>query len=110
MTDLPSLRSPLSFSQGRIPKNPHRDLLAAEEDWWKSEGVAISNDIDRGGTPWLRMFDRDGKRVDEILYPREYQTTLTRRYPSAVVYRHLQLTAEIQSWRCVITISLPRLC
>jgi len=44
----------------------------------KSEGVAISHAIDRAGTPWLRMFDRLGKRVDEILYPREYQTILRR--------------------------------
>src|SRR6266404_5945353 len=112
MTDLPSLRSPLSFLQGRIPKNPHRDLLSAEEDWWKSEGVAISNDIDRGGTPWLRMFDRDGKRVDEILYPREYQTMLKRGYRSGVVWRALEEKSLIPTYLLMYTISFhdPGIC
>src|SRR6202795_474166 len=90
MSDLPLLRSPLSFLRSRFPEIPHHDLLAAEEEWWKGEGVAISGDIDRGGTPWLRMFDRAGKRVDEILYPREYQTMLRRGYRSGVVWRALE--------------------
>jgi hypothetical protein len=72
MTGLNALRSPLSFLQSRLQELPHRDLLGAEEAWWKSEGVAISDAIDRAGTPWLRMFDRLGKRVDKILYPRKY--------------------------------------
>ena len=76
MSELSLLRSPLSFLQSRIPDIAHREWLATEEEWWKGEGVAISGDVDRAGTPWLRMFDRDGKRVDEILYPREYQTML----------------------------------
>src|SRR5258708_18109774 len=89
MTDLNLLRSPLSFLQSRLKDLPHRDLLAAEETWWKSEGLAISDAIDRAGTPWLRMFDRLGKRVDEILYPREYQTILRRGYPAGEVWRAL---------------------
>src|SRR6266481_1439900 len=112
MADLHLLRSPLDFLQGRIPKNPHRDLLAAEEDWWKSEGVAISNDIDRGGTPWLRMFDRDGTRVDEILYPREYQTMLKRGYRSGVVWRALEEKSLIPTFLLMYTISFhdPGVC
>jgi hypothetical protein len=74
MSDFSWLRSPLSFLQARLLDLTHIDLLVAEEAWWRGEGVAISGDIDRAGTPWLRMFDRDGQRVDEILYPREYQT------------------------------------
>ena len=70
-----------AFLQSRLQEIPHRDVLDAEEAWWKNEGVAISNAIDRAGTPWLRMFDRLGKRVDEILYPREYQTILKERLP-----------------------------
>ena len=90
MSDLALLRSPLRFLQSMIPEVPHRDLLAAEEEWWKGEGGSISGDIDRGGTPWLRMFDRDGKRVDEILYPGEYQTMLRRGYRAGVVWRALE--------------------
>jgi len=58
MTEFDALRSPVSFLQSRLPNIPHRDLLEAEEGWWKGEGVAISGAIDRAGTPWLRMFDR----------------------------------------------------
>src|SRR5260370_38501947 len=76
MKDPNPLRSPVSFLQDRLQHIHHRDVLEAEEAWWKSEGVAISDAIDRAGTPWLRMFDRLGKRVDEILYPPEYQTIL----------------------------------
>src|SRR6202790_2988705 len=90
MSDLPLLCSPLSYLQSRLSEIPHRDVLAAEESWWESEGLAISDDIDRGGTPWLRMFDRDGRRVDEILYPREYQTMLRRGYRAGVVWRALE--------------------
>ena len=112
MIDFSLLRSPLSFLQGRVPENPHRDLLAAEEEWWKGEGVAISNDIDRGGTPWLRMFDRDGKRVDEILYPREYQTMLKRGYRSGVVWRALEEKSLIPTYLLMYTISFhdPGVC
>ncbi len=74
MIDLNELRSPLSFLRSRLQEIPHYDMLGAEERWWKTEGIAISDAIDRAGTPWLRMFDRLGKRVDEILYPREWKT------------------------------------
>jgi len=58
MTDLNALRTPLIFLQSRLQDLPHRDVLDSEEAWWKNEGVAISDAIDRAGTPWLRMFDR----------------------------------------------------
>ena len=112
MSDLSLLRSPLGFLQGRIPENPHRELMATEEEWWKSEGLLISGDIDRGGTPWLRMFDRDGKRVDEILYLREYQTMLKRGYRSGVVWRALEEKSPIPTYLLVYTISFhdPGVC
>ena len=90
MSDFSLLRSPLSFLRNRIPEIPHLELLATEEEWWRGEGVGISGDIDRGGTPWMRMFDRDGKRADEIVYPREYQTILKRGYRAGVVWRALE--------------------
>jgi len=61
MTGLNALRSPLSFLQSRLQDIPHRDVLDAEEGWWKNEGVAISAAIDRAGTPWLRMFESSRK-------------------------------------------------
>jgi len=43
--------------------------LREYEAWFEAEGQQISDAADRAGTPWLRMFDRWGTRVDEILYP-----------------------------------------
>jgi len=112
MTDLNALRSPLSFLQSRLQELPHREVLAAEESWWKSEGLAISDAIDRAGTPWLRMFDRLGKRVDEILYPREYQTILRRGYRSGVVWRALEEKSLIPTYSLIYNISFhdPGIC
>ncbi len=112
MTDLNALRSPLSFLRSRLQDIPHRDLLDAEEGWWKSEGVPISDAIDRAGTPWLRMFDGLGKRVDEILYPPEYQTILRRGYRSGVVWRTLEEKSLIPAYLLIYNISFhdPGIC
>jgi alkylation response protein AidB-like acyl-CoA dehydrogenase len=112
MTGLDALRSPLTFFQSRLPDIPHRDMLEAEEGWWKTEGVAISGAIDRGGTPWLRMFDCLGKRVDEILYPREYQTILRRGYRSGVVWRALEEKSLLPAYSLIYNISFhdPGIC
>jgi alkylation response protein AidB-like acyl-CoA dehydrogenase len=112
MSDLNLLRSPLGFLLGNLQDLPHHDLLVAEEAWWKSEGVAISHAIDRAGTPWLRMFDRLGNRVDEILYPREYQTILRRGYRSGVVWRALEEKSLLPTYSLIYTISFhdPGIC
>jgi acyl-CoA dehydrogenase len=112
MSDLSLLRSPLRFLQSRIPEITNRELLTAEEEWWKGQGVAISGDIDRGGTPWLRMFNRGGKRVDEILYPREYQTMLKRGYRAGVIWRALEEKSLIPTYSLMHTISFydPGVC
>ena len=112
MTGLDALRTPLSFLQSRLQDIPHRDVLNAEEGWWKNEGVAISDAIDRAGTPWLRMFDLLGKRVDEILYPREYQVILRRGYRSGVVWRTLEEKSLIPSYLLIYNISFhdPGIC
>jgi alkylation response protein AidB-like acyl-CoA dehydrogenase len=112
MTDFDTLRSPLSFLRSRLQDVPHRDVLDAEEVWWKHEGRAISHAIDRAGTPWLRMFDRHGKRVDEILYPPEYQTMLRRGYRSGVVWRALEEKSLLPTYLLMHTISFhdPGIC
>jgi acyl-CoA dehydrogenase len=112
MTAFDALRSPLSFLQSRLPNISHREVLEAEERWWKSEGLAISDTIDRGGTPWLRMFDRQGKRADEILYPREYQTMLRRGYRAGVVWRALEEKSLIPTYQLMYDISFhdPGIC
>ena len=112
MTDLDALRSPLSFLQSRLTAIQHLDVLEAEQQWWKAEGVPISDAIDRAGTPWVRMFDRFGKRVDEILYPPEYQTILRKGYRSGVVWRALEEKSLIPTYSLMHTISFydPGVC
>jgi len=87
-------------------------MLEAEQQWWKQNGVAISETIDRAGTPWVRMFDRHGKRVDEILYPREYLTILKRGYRSGVVWRALEEKSLLSTYLLIYTISFydPGVC
>jgi alkylation response protein AidB-like acyl-CoA dehydrogenase len=112
MSDLDELCSPVSFLQSRLSEIQHLDVLEAEQAWWKAEGVAISDAIDRAGTPWVRMFDRSGKRVDEILYPREYQTMLRKGYRSGVVWRALEEKSLIPTYELMHTISFfdPGVC
>ncbi|HET8923044.1 MAG TPA: acyl-CoA dehydrogenase family protein [Candidatus Acidoferrum sp.] len=112
MTLFDTIRSPLSFLQSRLPAVQHLDVLKAEEQWWKAEGIAISGAIDRAGTPWLRMFDRTGRRVDEILYPPEYQTILRRGYRSGVVWRALEEQSLLPTYLLIHTISFfdPGVC
>ncbi|MGH9713404.1 MAG: acyl-CoA dehydrogenase family protein [Candidatus Acidiferrales bacterium] len=112
MTVLDPLRFPFSFLQSRLPSIPHRELLEAEQQWWKSEGVSISDAIDRAGTPWVRMFDRNGTRIDEILYAPEYQTILKKGYRSGVVWRALEEKSLIPTYSLMYTISFydPGIC
>jgi alkylation response protein AidB-like acyl-CoA dehydrogenase len=112
MTLLDTLPSPLSFLQSRLPALPHADMLAAEQHWWKNEGVPISETVDRAGTPWVRMFDRYGKRVDEILYPHEYLTILKKGYRSGVVWRALEEKSLVGTYLLMYTISFydPGVC
>jgi acyl-CoA dehydrogenase len=112
VANLNALRSPLSFLQSTLQEIPHHDVLDAEQAWWKNKGIAISDAIDRAGTPWLRMFDRLGNRLDEILYPREYQTILRRGYRSGVVWRALEEKSLISTYLLTYTISFhdPGVC
>ena len=112
MAILDPLRSPLGFLQGRLAEIPHHALLEAEQHWWQSVGVPISNNIDRAGTPWVRMFDRFGKRVDEVLYPPEYQTILRKGYRAGTVWRALEEKSLVSTYQLMYTISFydPGVC
>lgn len=83
---LESLRLPLTFlgsslSEGQL--SSVRDY----QSWWLSEGTQISEAVDRAGTPHLRMFDRFGKRVDQILFPPDYWKMLRKGYETGVIWR-----------------------
>ena len=70
-------------------------LIAPEEQdhyttytrWWQEEGQYTGTDVDRAGTPWLRMFDIQGRRVDEILLPHAYWHMLRKGYTSGIIER-----------------------
>ena len=82
-----TLHSPLAFLREVCGEIPHGEELRAYESWWESEGRAISDAVDRAGTPWLRMFDAVGARVDEILYGPDYWRMLREGYRAGVVWR-----------------------
>ncbi len=81
------LRSPLDFLEHVLGDLPHQEALRAYQTLWESEGKVISGATDRAGTPWVRMFDRFGKRVDEILFPPEHWAMLKKGYECGVVWR-----------------------
>ncbi len=88
--DLQHLPSPVDFLAARLGGVPHEPELRAYESWWGSRGRRISEDVDRGGTPALRMFDVFGRRRDEILYPREHAELLRKGYAAGAVWRAVE--------------------
>jgi alkylation response protein AidB-like acyl-CoA dehydrogenase len=88
----------VTFLQQMLGQIPHEQELRAYESWWEAEGKAISNAIDRAGTPWLRMFDQLGKRVDEILFPPEYWKMLKRGYQAGVIWRAFEENSLLPSY------------
>lgn len=76
---------PLSFLGSMLGDIPDAPALDAYESWWETKGRAISETVDRAGTPWLRMFDREGMRVDEICFPPDYWTMLRKGYSEGVI-------------------------
>ena len=84
------LRSPSAFLRHLIGSTEYDSVLQESEAWWKQEGQAISDAVDRARTPWIRMFDSAGKRVDEILYPPDYWRMLQQGYHAGVLWRAFQ--------------------
>jgi alkylation response protein AidB-like acyl-CoA dehydrogenase len=81
------LASPTQFLQEMIGPTAYDAVLREYEQWWEHEGRSISDSIDRAGTPWVRMFDSIGKRMDEILYPPDYWRMLKHGYKAGVLWR-----------------------
>jgi len=93
------------------------------EAWFEREGQGISDAVDRVGTPWLRMFDRLGERVDELLYPPEYWRMLKQGYRAGVLWRTVEENSLLPSYlllyatsfydpglACPYTVSLSTVC
>lgn len=92
------LQSPVDFLKAMLGEVPNPDVLAEYQTWWENDGTAISSAVDHGGTPWLRMFDRFGTRVDEILFPPEYWKMLRRGYQAGVVWRAFEEKSLIPAY------------
>jgi len=82
-----SIGSPLAAVREALGSFPADAACAAYERFLEEEGRAISAAVDRAGTPWLRQFDLEGRRSDEILYPPEYRRLLASGYEAGVVWR-----------------------
>lgn len=91
------LRSPLHFLQ-QAGISADQDWLRGYVAWFECEGQEISDAVDRAGTPWLRMFDLLGARVDEILYPPGYWRMLKHGYRAGVVWRVFEQNSLIPSF------------
>jgi acyl-CoA dehydrogenase len=85
MDEFEDIVSPLVFLGSRLGERPDSGSLAAYHRRWLDHGQAISAAVDRAGTPWLRMFDDSGRRIDEILYPPAYRELLRDGYRAGVV-------------------------
>jgi len=93
-----TLGSSVSFLKRMLGAVACEQTLRAYEAFWETEGKPISETVDRAGTPWLRMFDRFGKRVDEILFPPEYWKLLRRGYRDGIVWRAFDEKSLISSY------------
>jgi len=100
-----------------------QEWLREYEAWFEREGQAISDAVDRAGTPWLRMFDRLGTPVDEILYPPEYWRMLKTGYRAGVLWRVFEQNSLLPAYlvlyvtgfydpglACPYTVSLSTAC
>ena len=92
------LRSPSAFLLDGVPTLPHASDLKQFEQWFEREGQAVSDAVDRGGTPWLRMHDTAGRRHDQILFPPEYWKMLRQGYRSGVVWRAFERKTLIPAY------------
>ena len=81
------LGSPTRFLEANSSNFQSPDWLKEYEAWIRSEGQPISDAVDRSGTPWLRMFDTGGGRVDQILYPPDYWRLLRTGYRAGLLWR-----------------------
>jgi len=79
--------SPLHFLHQQLGPLSSAEALQAYAAWWEADGRPISAAVDRAGTPWLKMFNERGERVDEILYPPDYWRMLKQGYQSGVIWR-----------------------
>lgn len=84
------LPSPVRFLEARLGRLRAPESLRGYEAFFEARGRAISEAVDRAGTPPLRMFDRFGNRIDEVVFPLEYRELVTKGYEAGVVFRAVE--------------------
>jgi alkylation response protein AidB-like acyl-CoA dehydrogenase len=84
------LPSPVRFLEGRLGQLRNPEALSRYEAYFEERGKGISEAVDRAGTPPLRMFDRFGKRIDEVVFPPEYRELVTKGYEAGVVFKAVE--------------------
>ncbi len=55
------------------------------ETWFFEKGESYSSSVDKYKTPWLKLFDESGRRVDLIQYPYEYWELLYEGYKRGII-------------------------
>ena len=93
------VQSPCASLRHMQGKLEHETALNDYEAWWEREGKDISAAHDRAGTPWLRMFDVYGKRIDEVQCAPEYWTMLRKGYKTGAVWRAFKEQSLKSSFR-----------
>lgn len=89
----------LEWGGASEPEPKLQTVLEDYETWWQTTGLGISAAVDRAGTPPLRMFDRFGTRIDEIVYPPEYRTMLQQGYSAGVIWRLFENRSLLPSYQ-----------
>lgn len=87
METMDGLQSPTAWLRAHLGDHPLAPELRAWETEWRQWGQAVSDAVDRQGTPHLKMFDALGRRVDEIQYPPDYWRLLRTGYRAGSVWR-----------------------
>lgn len=85
--NLDIVQSPGTFLKHMLGHVPNEEVLHNYESWWISQGKDTSAAVDRAGTPWVKMFDQRGERIDEILFPPDYRKMLLKGYRTGVIWR-----------------------
>mgnify|MGYP003381652450 CR=1 FL=1 len=84
------LPSPGGFLRGRLGALRTPEILGRYEAWMEERGMGISEAVDRAGTAPLRMHDRFGNRIDEVVFPPGYRELLTKGYEAGVVFKAVE--------------------
>lgn len=87
MDTMDGLQSPTAWLRAHLGDGPLAPTLSAWETEWRQWGQAVSDAVDRQGTPHLKMFDALGRRIDEIQYPPDYWRLLRTGYRVGSVWR-----------------------